>query len=380
MVRKYVFGNPFETEAVVKEIVAENASLPYFQIYVEDALKGGTVTVEQSVLNTLSEDELGAHSKQPGTTSFRYVMDKNDIVYGLGENIRGINKRGWTYTSYANDNPNHLETVRNLYAAHNFFVVDGRERFGVFIDHPGEVTFDVGYTNINELRIMPVSMDMYVYIIEGESLKDIVRQFRKMIGRSYIAPRWALGYGQSRWGYVSVEDIREVCDKHRSNHLPLDMIYMDIDYMKGYRDFTIDDDAYPDFPAFVQEMKVRNIHLVPIIDAGVKTEAGYIVDDEGVAHDYYIKNADGSDFVGTVWPGQVHFPDFLNAEVREWFGNHYSFLLDQGIDAFWNDMNEPSIFYSKKGMEGLRSMLTERFTQGGMSDAEINRLSWRISE
>ena len=125
-------------------------------------------------------------------------------------------------------------------------------------------------------------------------------------------------------------------------------------------------------------MKAKNIHLVPIIDAGVKAEEGYFVDDEGVANDYYVKNEDGTDFVGTVWPGDVHFPDFLNAKVREWFGDHYGFLLDQGIDAFWNDMNEPAIFYSKKGMDGFRKILTEKFEKGGMSDAELNGLGWML--
>ena len=126
-------------------------------------------------------------------------------------------------------------------------------------------------------------------------------------------------------------------------------------------------------------MKKENIHLVPIIDAGVKAEKGYFVDDEGVANDYFMKNEDGSDFVGTVWPGEVHFPDFLNPAAREWFGNHYRFLLDQGIDAFWNDMNEPAIFYSKKGMEEFRQRLMERAAAGSMSDAELNGLSYELS-
>ena len=287
MIKKYVFGTPFETEAVVHDVNTEVGALPYFQVSMEQVSGASSVSLEQSVLNVLNEDELSnLHEKQTSKYSFRYVMDKEDIVYGLGENIRGINKRGWTYTSYAMDDPNHLESIRGLYAAHNFFILDGKkERFGVFFDYPGEMVFDIGYSNINEILITPASMDMKVYIIHGDSLKDIVKQFRHMIGRSYIAPRWALGYGQSRWGYASSEDIREVCKGYRSNEIPLDLIYVDIDYMKGYRNFTIDKEVYPDFAELVQEMKKENIHLVPIIDAGVKAEKGYFVDDEGVAND-----------------------------------------------------------------------------------------------
>ena len=375
MIRKYTFGHPFSTEAVVKTIEAEHAQLPYFSIRTEGTALSAALNVEQSVLNSLKKGELGSHGGE-GKPYFCYELNKNDVVYGLGQNIRGINKRGWTYTSYATDEPNQTESIRSLYAAHNFFIVDGKRRFGIFLDHPGEVEFDVGYTHIDQLRITPATMDLNIYVIEGESLHDIVKQFRGIIGRSYIAPRWALGYGQSRWGYACAQDIRDVCSGYRDNGVPLDMIYVDIDYMRGFRNFTVDEEAYPDFPAFVQEMKDRHIHLVPIIDAGVKAEQGYDVDDEGVEKGYYVKNADGTDFVGNVWPGEVHFPDFLNPEARAWFGNRYQFLLDQGIDGFWNDMNEPAIFYSKKGVEELLAKAVPMLQSGDSS--KLMGLGWAL--
>lgn len=377
MIRKYRFGNPFDTEAVIEEIKEEQGQVPYFTMSASESA-AAAVSVEQSVLNILNKEDLEQIHQVQTKVSLKYRMGKEDVVYGLGENIRGINKRGWTYTSYASDDPNHIESVRSLYAAHNFFIVDGSERFGVFLDHPGEVEFDIGYTDISEIRITPAYMDLDLYIIEGESLKDIVKQFRRMIGRSYIAPRWALGYGQSRWGYENAEDIRRVCEGYRSNDVPLDLIYVDIDYMKGYRNFTVDEKAYPEFASFVEEMKEKQIHLVPIIDAGVKAEEGYFVDDEGVEHNYFVKNEDGTDFVGTVWPGEVHFPDFMKPEAREWFGDHYKFLLDQGIDAFWNDMNEPAVFYSKKGISRLKEELKDKFAKDEMSDTDLNGLSWAI--
>lgn len=375
MIRKYTFGKPYLTEAVVVDMQAETGKLPYFTLSSEGTATLSALSVEQSVLNTLKKDDFASRGGD-GKLSFCRALEKTDVVYGLGQNIRGINKRGWTYTSYATDEPNQTESVRSLYAAHNFFILDGKERFGVFIDYPGEVEFDVGYSNMSELRITPASMDLDVYIIEGESKLDIVRQFRAMIGRSYIAPRWALGYGQSRWGYANAADIRTVCDGYRGNGVGLDMIYVDIDYMQGFRNFTVDEEAYPNFADFVTEMKGKNIHLVPIIDAGVKAEEGYFVDDEGRAKGYYVKNADGTDFVGTVWPGEVHFPDFLQPEARRWFGDHYKFLMDQGIDGFWNDMNEPAIFYSKKGIEALKDRAVSAMT--GTSDGELMGLGWAM--
>ena len=125
---------------------------------------------------------------------------------------------------------------------------------------------------------------------------------------------------------------------------------MDIDYMERFKDFTVNKESFPDFAQFVSDMKDVQIHLVPIIDAGVKVEKGYAVYEEGLEKGYFCKKEDGSEFTAAVWPGWTHFPDVLNPEAREWFGNKYQLLLSQGIDGFWNDMNEPAIFYSEEGL------------------------------
>ena len=127
----------------------------------------------------------------------------------------------------------------------------------------------------------------------------------------------------------------------------LDSVYLDIDYMERYKDFTINEETFPDFEQFVKEMQKEHIHLVPIIDAGVKVEEGYSVYDEGIKKGYFCLKEDGTPFHPAVWPGLSVFPDVLNKEARDWFGNNYKFLLDKGIEGFWNDMNEPTIFYTE---------------------------------
>lgn len=327
MIRKYRTGNPPDTEAVVKKLEETEGKIPY--------------------LTQCAENE------------FSYRMEEGDIVYGLGESIRGINKRGWVYESYCDDNPNHVEDVRSLYGAHNFFLIDGTERFGVFLDAPQKVRFDVGYTVREELRITVDEGGYVLYLIEGGSPLDIIREFRGMIGRSYIPPKWAFGYGQSRWGYKSESDIRSVAEEYRSRNLPIDMIYMDIDYMERFKDFTVDPEAFPDLSGLAADLKKQGIRLVPIIDAAVKIEEGYPVYEEGIAKGYFCKKEDGTPFVGGVWPGRSHFPDFLNEEVRRWFGDQYEWLLKQGIEGFWNDMNEPAVFYSEDHLREVFEKLDE---------------------
>lgn len=337
MIKKYVYGTPFPTDAVVLDVQPSTDALPFFE------------------------------TDQQGT--FTYSLSENDIVYGLGEQIRGINKRGWQYVSWNYDNPNHHEDARSLYGAHNFIIIHGAVTFGAFFDYAGKMEFDIGYTKRSIMQIHAASNNLTVYIITGESEKDIVKQFRKMVGRSYIPPFWAFGYGQSRWGYKTEEDIRTVAKQYQDAGIPLDSIYLDIDYMERYKDFTVDTERFPNLKGLATDMKEQGIHLVPIIDAGVKIEDGYDVYEEGVQNNYFCKNAEGGDFVGAVWPGRVHFPDFLQPKARDWFGKKYAVLTEQGIDGFWNDMNEPAIFYTEDRLADTCAEI-EKLTAGNMGIQE----------
>ena len=318
MIKRYSYSPLLDTGAVVREIAPESG---------------------EPVRLSLSDGV------------FSCMLDKGARVYGLGETVRGINKRGWIYESYCADEPFHTEDKRSLYGAHNFILVDGKERFGAFFDCPGRVTFDIGYTDPDFLTVTPVMMRLDLYIVEGDSLIDIAREFRSLIGRSYTPPLWAFGYGQSRWGYTNREDILNVADRYRQAGIPLDMLYLDIDYMDSFKDFTVSEERFPAFESFVKEMQARDIHLVPIIDAAVKKEEGYPVYDEGHAKGYFCKDEDGEDYVVGVWPGDSVLPDFLNPEASRWFGMQYRALTELGVDGFWNDMNEPALFYGEKALK-----------------------------
>ena len=199
MIQKYVFGKPIETGAVVQEIPETKSEI---------LVMNQNVMVDKVVLFCKMEEE--------------------DIIYGLGEQVRGINKRGFSYISDATDDPIHTEGKHSLYGAHNFLIVNGRKIFGIFVDNPGKVVFDVGETSMETLTIT-TGKDCVIYIIEGESLKEVVKQFRQLIGRSYIAPKWAFGYQQSRWGYENEKDIREVVSGYQENGIPLEAVYLDIE-------------------------------------------------------------------------------------------------------------------------------------------------------
>lgn len=322
MIKKFTFGTPICTEAVVGKFeTSDKKDFPF---------------------KSREED---------GKFVLEFDMTDSDIVYGLGEAPRGINKRGWMYESFCSDDPFHTETKSSLYAAHNFLMLSGSDNFGIFIDFPARIRWDIGYTSKNKTVITIDGTDFDFYYIKGNKPIEIVKEFRNAIGKSYIPPFWAFGYQQSRWSYPDAKTVDSVIDGYDKAGIPLDCVYLDIDYMDSYKDFTVDDKKFPDFADYVSKKREQGIHLIPIIDAGVKKEDGYSVYEEGRDNGYFCKNEDGTDFEGGVWPGIVGFPDFLRKDVREWFGSKYKVLTDAGIDGFWNDMNEPAIFYSVKGLE-----------------------------
>ena len=130
MIRKYRYGTPFDTEALTEKIETTEGVFPYGEVSQEEGF------------------------------AFTYIMDEDDIVYGLGESNRGINKRGYCYISNCTDDPEHTEDKRSLYGAHNFIIVSGKTTFGLFFDYPSKLTFDIGYTRMDTLKVSCENADV----------------------------------------------------------------------------------------------------------------------------------------------------------------------------------------------------------------------------
>lgn len=324
MIQRFSFGHPFPTQSVVLSLPAESGPIPFLT---------------------------------PDGSGWQLTLSEQAAVYGLGEMPRGINKRGWHYIANNTDESRHSEDKLSFYGAHNFLLVrDGSTCFGLFVDFPGKVYYDIGYSRHDLLSFHTETPDYDLYLLSGGNENEICREFRTLIGRSYIPPKWAFGLAQSRWGYKTEEDVREVARQYKEHDLPLDMICMDIEYMQDYADFTVNKERFPDLTKLSADLKAQGIRLVPIIDAGVRVDPNDSTCTEGLEKGYFCKKADGTPFVAAVWPGKAYFADFLRPEVREWFGHKYKALTDCGIEGFWNDMNEPSLFYSP---ERLRAFLND---------------------
>lgn len=280
-------------------------------------------------------------------TSISIPLKQEDVIVGLGQHVGPVNCRGQFFRLFSTDTFQHIPSARSLYGVYPMLLILGKTPRALFVDSPAEVGVDAGSSKRDTLVLHATSPDFYFTEITGNSAAELFERYIELTGAPFIPPRWAFGYQQSRWSYKSEAEVLSVAENLAKNDIPCDVIHLDIHYMKGYRVFTFDEEKFPDLPRLSRRLKEQGIRLISIIDPGVKAEQGYHIYDQGKEKGYFCQKTDGSgDFVGAVWPGPSVFPDFFRPEVREWWGAQYQQLLDQGISGVWNDMNEPSIFYT----------------------------------
>lgn len=203
------------------------------------------------------------------------------------------------------------------------------------------------------------------YYVACGTPQVVLRRFTKLTGRPALPPRWSLGYHQSRWGYTDETQVREVLEGFRAHGLPLSAIHLDIDYMDGYRVFSVDEGRFPHFKELVRDAARQGVHLVTILDPGVKRDTDYALYQEGLSEGVFCRLPDGSLSEGVVWPGWSVFPDFTDPAARRWWARGYQSLQEQGVAGFWHDMNEPTSFTAWGEMGLPRATQHDLDGQGG---------------
>lgn len=317
----------------------------------------GAVTEEATNFKDINELKHFTIKYEKNNITFSKIINDSYTIYGLGESLGGINKRGKKYKMWNTDDFLHTPEKESLYSSHPFMIFDGdNSTFGVLIDYPGLIEIDMGFTKSDLIEINIKNENFDIYIFQDDSPLKIIKKYLEITGSPYIPPKWGFGFQQSRWSYPDDKKIRQVASELRKNDIPCDAIYMDIDYMDNYKVFTVDKTKFSDIKKFSEELKADGFKLLPIIDPGVKIEKNYAVYKEGVAGKYFCVDEKSKPFTGSAWPGLVHFPDFLNAKTRKWWGDKYILLLENGVAGFWNDMNEPAIFYTPDQLNHAKKM------------------------
>jgi len=275
------------------------------------------------------------------------VCHEDEAFYGLGDkatdlNLRGKRLKNWNTDAYSfnwNQDP--------LYRSIPFYIsLNNGIAHGVFFDNTFKSQFDFGGEDRDKTSFWADGGELQYYYIHGPHMMDVVKRYHSLTGTHPMPPLWALGYHQCRWSYYPEAKVRAVTKGFRDRKIPCDAIYLDIDYMDGYRCFTWNRKYFPDPKKMVKELAADGFKTVVIIDPGIRVDDNYSVFREGKKNRYFCRRSDDYFMEGHVWPGRCQFPDFTNPEVREWWGGLFDELIDIGVAGVWNDMNEPAVFGS----------------------------------
>jgi alpha-glucosidase len=282
-------------------------------------------------------------------TSFRVCksMPLDEHYFGLGDKTGPLDRREEAFSLWNTDAYRFQESTDPIYKSIPFFMIyRAGVASGIFLDNTWRTSFDFGRERPGVYSFGAVNGPLNYYILYGPSPKQVVETYAWLTGTPPLPPMWSFGYQQSRYTYVPQARVLEVAQRLRDDHIPADAIYLDIGFQEKNRPFTVDTKAFPDFPGMIAKLKAENFHVVAITDLHIAKlpNQHYFPYDSGMAGDHFVKNPDGSVYTGVVWPGPSVFPDFTQQQTRAWWGTLYGNFHKLGIEGFWNDMNEPSIF------------------------------------
>ncbi|MGJ8635601.1 MAG: TIM-barrel domain-containing protein [Phycisphaerales bacterium] len=288
--------------------------------------------------------EVPSYSTDPetGRTVASIQIGKGTSLYGTGECAGPLLRNGFVTETWNLDAFGYGLDAPNLYTSHPWVLAvreDGSS-FGVLADTTYRCEIDLR----DGITFRAEGGDFAVIIIDGDSPQEVLKGLGILTGTIAMPPKWAVGYHQCRYSYNPDSRVKEVVNEFRDRNLPMDVIWMDIDYMDEYRVFTFDPEQFPDPKGLNQWLDSKGVSNVWMIDPGVKDEDGYFVSDSGDEHDAWVRDKDGNVYNGNVWPGVCVFPDYLNKDVRNWWAGLYEEFMAYEIDGVWNDMNEPAVF------------------------------------
>ncbi len=300
--------------------------------------------------NSILEDEQGFHWEENynfggNIVKMSKISHEGESYYGLGDKASHSNLKGKRVENWAMDQYAFHKDQEPLYKVVPFYIgLHNKKSYGIFFDNTFRTNFDFAHERRNVTSFWAEGGEMNYYFIYGPKMADVVQTYTHLTGKPELPPMWTLGYHQCKWSYYPESKVKEVTSRFRELKIPCDAIYLDIDYMEGFRCFTWNKEYFPDPKKMVAELAEDGFKTVVIIDPGIKIDKEYWVYNEALANDYFCKRADGPYMKGKVWPGECNFPDYTNPVVREWWAGLFKELVSEiGVKGVWNDMNEPAV-------------------------------------
>jgi alpha-glucosidase len=366
-------------KSVPVRIAADGFTTGAVAVHLEPATLGVRVTDLQG--KTIVADLSDAVRLDGRGFHLRKTMPIDEHYFGMGDKTGLLDRRGYTFTNWNTDFFGFSPSSDPIYKSIPFYIGVGGAggSYGLFLDNTWRSAFDFGHAREGTLEISSVDGPIDYYLIAGPTTAEVVRRYSDLTGRAPLTPEWALGYQQSRWGYSSDAEVREIAHQLREDRIPTDVIWMDIDYQDRYRPFTVNRTTFPDLKKLNTDLNGQGIRLVAITDLHIAyaPHQGYVPLEAGLAGNHFVHKSDGSLYVAPVWPGPAVFPEFTRAASREWWGNLYRDFVADGFAGFWNDMNEPAVFETPTKtmpLNNLHRVASDDFAERDATHAEIHNV------
>lgn len=333
--------NSMETSPIMEEN-NEFISFQSGRLKAEADLKG------KFQLRFLGEGKLLTESKFGAQGAIRHVegqhymreqlsMGIDEKIYGLGERFTPFVKNGQTVDIWNEDGGTGSEQA---YKNIPFYL--SSEGYGVFVNHPEKVSFEIASENVSRAQFSVEGEKLEYLIIYGPTPKEILQKYTSLTGKPALPPAWSFGLwlSTSFTTDYSEETVMKFIDGMLEREIPLDVFHFDCFWMDAFEwcNFKWDKELFPDPKGMLQRIHDKGIKVCVWINPYIGQKSPLF--EEGKKNGYFLKQADGNVWQWDFWQAGQGIIDFTNPEAVKWYKSYLSDLVDMGVDCFKTDFGE----------------------------------------
>ena len=276
---------------------------------------------------------------QDGKTYLReqLSLQPGEAVYGLGEHFTPLVRNGQALDSWNEDGGTNSE-----YAYKNVPFYLTSQGYGVLVNHPGCVSFEVGSHNVERVQFSVEGHSLDYYLFGGPTMKAALEQYTALSGRPALPPEWSFGLwlSTSFTTNYNERDIFANIERMEALGIPISVFHFDCFWMKEltWCSFLWDQRNFPDPVGLLSRIKAKGIKICMWINPYIAEASPLFA--EGAASGYLLHDLNGDPFQADFWQPGIGFVDFTDPAARDWYSSKLKALLDMGVDAFKTDFGE----------------------------------------
>ena len=303
-----------------------------------------THAISYSVNGKIVAKEQGGLSISSKGVSLSFALDKNEKLYGGGQRVLGMDRRGHSMPLYNKAHYGYTTSSNQMYFG--LSAVMSSKNYSVLFDNTASGELDIGKTNSDELLFKAQGGRASYIMVLGENLEDTVRSTVAVTGKQPLPPRWLLGNFASRFGYKSQNEVMDVVDAFNTQDIPVDAVVLDLYWfgkdIKGHMgNLSWDAATFPEPEKMISELRAQDVKTVLITEPFILTTSKQW--DSAVASNALAQNDDGAPYTFDFYFGNTGLVDVFSEAGQDWFWQYYEKLAAQGVAGWWGDLGEPEV-------------------------------------